>query len=666
MRGFRGVSLCVLFLLSVNHAQRIICTGTSITEGSGYTQLLGAMLGPGYAIINEGKTGTTALTSGDNPYCECNKFSSVFRDNPAIITMEFGTNDARNYTWRWANQARFTADLSAMVDTFATIATRPHIWLCLPAPAWPNGFGVNNDTIEKRIIPAIRLIAAAKGIPVIDLHTPFVACKSWFSADGVHPDAGSPVADSIARIMAHAIASNPVMKLSGRTLEFQSIIGQAPNPADLVDTVINWGTGTTLDPVTSANQAAWLSVTVDGSDKNAQRLINHISIDLAPVTQRDTIYWDTVTVSASNASPASITYAAKLRVRAAPILSSIKIIPDSTHVPNNASLQFTARGIDQYGIVMSSAPSIVWTASGGTVSGSGLYTAGDISQQGLFPVTALAGALSDTARIDVSPITYLPQGRITRMLVLTSNGSPYIPKGSGTISTSFLGIHDSSIVPVENGRVTINSIPYVWTVMNDADGMWFDQTPQDNFVVYGALYVYSRDSLKRVYLRYHYDENCRAYCNRSLIINDTAGKDGGIQKVSPFKFLAKGMNTFVFKIIENTGDNYFSVRIADSAGMDVTSLGYQFSPIPPAVGVRRTTPARGSGTMIVRAAAGWIRMDFASRENRTIELIRPDGSLALANELDQTRIVLPLKAAGIYLVRITSTGGVMTRKVAAW
>jgi alpha-L-fucosidase 2 len=652
-RRFAAAVTILSFCFSA-YSARVGCVGTSITHWSGFPEKLGPLLGAGNTVYNLGKYGTTAIKAGDSPYLGCDRFPMVFSDLPELITIEMGINDSKNGNW---NPARFDADLKSMIDTFSTMSTKPKIWLCLPSPVWNNVLGVSNDSVEQLVVPAILAIAAERGLPVIDLRTPFKNHPEWFG-DGVHPLATSPVADSMAGIIRRAI-TQPVMGLSQQTVEFSAMIGQA-GPADQTITVTNMGINTTLNQVSVTKHAAWLSVSINATNRNSQILTNHI--DPSQVAAQERTWVDTVTVASSNANQ-TIRYIVTLWVRPAAVLSAVSITPASVHVPNQATQQFSAQGIDQYGKPMMPSPAITWSAGGGAITASGLYTAGTV--QGSFPVIAAANAFSDTAYVNLSPITYLPEGRITKMLVLMQNGSPYIAKGSGTISTDFLG-NEATVQPVAGAKDTVNGLECVWTLATDADGMWFDQTSQENFVAYGAIYIYSSDSLKKVYLRYRFDDNCRAYCNGTPRINETGLNDDGVQRVSSPMYLSRGINRFIFKFIENTGANYFGVRITDATGADATDVGYQFTPVPPTVNaidaVASIHPANPAICLTNRA----VRVTFPSREDRTIELIDAEGRLLYAQRQNASRIVLPISgyAAGIYILRAVSGHAAFTRVLA--
>src|SRR4051794_17580832 len=106
---------------------KVACVGNSITAGStlsnagtqAYPSRLGALLGSGYSVKNEGLSGAYMQKAGRSPYWTTSQFKDVFAYKPAIITICLGTNDARATQW---NRARYIADYKAMIDTFSTLS----------------------------------------------------------------------------------------------------------------------------------------------------------------------------------------------------------------------------------------------------------------------------------------------------------------------------------------------------------------------------------------------------------------------------------------------------------------------------------------------------------------------------------------------------------------
>jgi len=95
---------------------------------------------------------------------------------------------------------------------------------------------------------------------------------------------------------------------------------------------------------------------------------------------------------------------ASVTVTASPVLTTITVAPSSASVPTNGTVQFNATGYDQFGNPMSPQPPFTWSVSGGgTISSSGLFTAGSTAG-GPFTVTASSGSVNGTASVTVTSV----------------------------------------------------------------------------------------------------------------------------------------------------------------------------------------------------------------------------------------------------------------------
>ncbi len=90
----------------------------------------------------------------------------------------------------------------------------------------------------------------------------------------------------------------------------------------------------------------------------------------------------------------------RLRVTVSATLTSLQVSPSSVSVQAGQTRQFTAAGFDQFGQALATAPKIAWTATGGTVSSSGLFTAGQTAGAG--SVRATSGSVSSTMQLTVT------------------------------------------------------------------------------------------------------------------------------------------------------------------------------------------------------------------------------------------------------------------------
>lgn len=208
------IKLVLLYLASLTiliscttDPRKVVCIGDSITEGAGlanqsqtsYPVVLGRLLGELYTVQNCGRSATTLQKEGDFPYWICKEFSNVFAYNPDIIVIKLGTNDTKPQNW---NAERFEKDYQALIDTLNSIKSNPNIYLCLPVPVYKTAWGINDSTITKGVIPAIKHIAAANNIPIIDLYSSMSNQAENFP-DGVHPNENGAI--NIATVIASEI-----------------------------------------------------------------------------------------------------------------------------------------------------------------------------------------------------------------------------------------------------------------------------------------------------------------------------------------------------------------------------------------------------------------------------------------------------------------------------
>lgn len=174
---------------------RVACIGNSITYGAGlqnpfrdsYPGVLEQLLGTGYDVRNFGISGRTALQKGDRPYMRERAYAEALDFAPNIVTIKLGTNDTK--PWNWIHKEEFEHDLFELVRSFQTLDTRPRVILCLPVPAPEGGKSINEETLVRDVIPAIRKVARRSGAEVLDLHEALQPYYPRCFPDGVHPDA---------------------------------------------------------------------------------------------------------------------------------------------------------------------------------------------------------------------------------------------------------------------------------------------------------------------------------------------------------------------------------------------------------------------------------------------------------------------------------------------
>ena len=200
-----GFAIAIILASCTSKEIKIACVGDSITEGyglkcqskTGYPVVLDSILGTGYTVQNCGRSATNLQKKADFPYWICKEFSNVFANQPDIIIIKLGTNDTKPYNW---NAERYARDYQAMIDTFNTIASHPKIFLCFPVPVFKTVWGINDSTVVNGVIPAIKKVASANNLKIIDLYNGLKDQGGNFP-DSIHPN------EAAVKVMARIIAS---------------------------------------------------------------------------------------------------------------------------------------------------------------------------------------------------------------------------------------------------------------------------------------------------------------------------------------------------------------------------------------------------------------------------------------------------------------------------
>ncbi|MHC4541746.1 MAG: GDSL-type esterase/lipase family protein, partial [Planctomycetota bacterium] len=173
---------------------RVACVGDSITYGSSiqnrvgncYPAQLGRMLGRKWEVRNFGVSGATMLKKGDKPYWKQEAFEDVLAFNPHVVVIKLGTNDTKPQNWKFKSE--FADDYAAMIDRFAGLPNERRIWICYPAPAFPQRWGISDARIKNEVVPLIAGVARRKDVPIINLYTPLSGRPGLFP-DLIHPNA---------------------------------------------------------------------------------------------------------------------------------------------------------------------------------------------------------------------------------------------------------------------------------------------------------------------------------------------------------------------------------------------------------------------------------------------------------------------------------------------
>jgi acyl-CoA thioesterase-1 len=171
---------------------KVACVGDSITAlPSGWCGYLGTKLGSGYTAQTFGVSGTTLLKNVGQPaYSSSNQYKPSHDFAPNIVVIMLGTNDSMPRNWS-AGKDHFVKDYEELIDSYASLATKPIVILNTAPPASDNNmFTISGMNIEKEVNPLIKQVAMNKMCPLADVWAALGGDVSKLgSADGVHPGA---------------------------------------------------------------------------------------------------------------------------------------------------------------------------------------------------------------------------------------------------------------------------------------------------------------------------------------------------------------------------------------------------------------------------------------------------------------------------------------------
>jgi lysophospholipase L1-like esterase len=188
-------------------AVRVACIGDTITDMSNYPKVLAQYLATDYDLAkyhekaydvrNFGAPDTTVVMT-EKPWIKTPKADAAKAFLPQIVVIEIGTQDTQKGK-NWDAIATFPAEYKNLINAFASLPSKPKIYLCLPPPIYgTDGWGMSEDNLVSTVIPDIKQVAKELNLPVIDLHTALGNRPDLFD-HSVHPtgDARKYIASAI-------------------------------------------------------------------------------------------------------------------------------------------------------------------------------------------------------------------------------------------------------------------------------------------------------------------------------------------------------------------------------------------------------------------------------------------------------------------------------------
>ncbi|MBE6804484.1 MAG: hypothetical protein E7528_06270 [Ruminococcaceae bacterium] len=181
---------------------KVACVGDSITYGHGvtpwytnnYPVVLQNLLGSDYNVQNFGVSGTTAQSTGDQPYIETDIYKKSIEYNADILIFMLGSNDSKPENWTDAET--FKKEYIALLDTYIADENLSKVYLGIPAKAFyedeNQNQGITTYDIQPNIVEEIgniiKGIANERGYKYIDIYELTAEHPEWFEKDYVHPN----------------------------------------------------------------------------------------------------------------------------------------------------------------------------------------------------------------------------------------------------------------------------------------------------------------------------------------------------------------------------------------------------------------------------------------------------------------------------------------------
>lgn len=189
---------------------KVACIGDSITAGHGvekrnqncYPAQLQKLLGAKYQVRNFGVSGAAIQKHALRPYWNLKEFKTAQEWQPDIIVIKLGTNDACQDNGNWKGKATFKTDYLAFLKVLKSLESKPAIYLCTPAPAFPGDRGRREVVLKPIILPTMLEIAKEENLKLIDVFNVLID-KPKLLPDNVHPNAEGAglIAEAIAKVI---------------------------------------------------------------------------------------------------------------------------------------------------------------------------------------------------------------------------------------------------------------------------------------------------------------------------------------------------------------------------------------------------------------------------------------------------------------------------------
>ncbi len=184
-------------LVDRSYIHMIDCVGDSITYGTGvvkqrsrysYPSILDDAFSYNVYVHNYGAPSHTMQKEGDLPYEKTGFLQKVEHDQPDVILLMLGTNDAKDYNW---NKMRLIRDYIVFVERLQKLTSHPDVYLMIPPATCMTHRGKATHVVADYVDELPDLITKISQIThthVIDLYHVTKGHSDYYF-DKIHPNA---------------------------------------------------------------------------------------------------------------------------------------------------------------------------------------------------------------------------------------------------------------------------------------------------------------------------------------------------------------------------------------------------------------------------------------------------------------------------------------------
>ena len=178
---------------------RVALIGDGVADKCGHFQMVAKELAGTHDVKRFIGDHSSLAAASDRYLLKQDVVAKASAHKPALVVLMAGTYDASSN--RDAATTQLDKDVAEILAKLEAGESRPKLILCTPPPIRPDARdNLKEDRMADNVAPAIRFVAAAKGIPLLDYHAMLVGRSDLFA-----PDNGQNSPVGVAEEMAAAL-----------------------------------------------------------------------------------------------------------------------------------------------------------------------------------------------------------------------------------------------------------------------------------------------------------------------------------------------------------------------------------------------------------------------------------------------------------------------------